>query len=34
VLKVVIEHTVELYRASDVYRGGAEAGGGDFPTKT
>jgi predicted PurR-regulated permease PerM len=34
VLKVVIEHTVELYRASDVYKGGAEAGAGDFPTKT
>jgi predicted PurR-regulated permease PerM len=29
VMKVVVEHTVELYRASDVYKGGASADGGN-----
>jgi predicted PurR-regulated permease PerM len=33
VMKVVVEHTVELYRASDVYKGGAGADGGN-PAKT
>jgi predicted PurR-regulated permease PerM len=33
VLKVVVEHTVEFYRASDVYKGAADVGGGD-PTAT
>ena len=34
VLKVVVEHTIEFYRASDVYKGGAEAGGGEPPAGT
>ena len=29
VMKVVVEHTVEFYRASDVYKGGAGADGGN-----
>jgi len=34
VMKVVVEHTVEFYRASDVYKGGARAVGGDPPAGT
>lgn len=33
-MKVVVTHTVEFYRASDVYKGGAEAGGGNSPAGT